>query len=163
MVLMQEKDAEIADLRVRLDDKDRMLVALRSAARKRELAGLVSEPNSPDKGKSIHHYSNDSSDSANSGELGYGPISPVELLSPQNEKDKDKDTKRKSIDEMSKILDEMIQDRVESGQLVKGAKGTMRPVHERRKESLSALPGVGSLMASTLRPPSTILEAELSA
>lgn len=162
MVLMQEKDAEIADLRVRLDDKDRMLVALRSAARKRELAGLMSEPNSPDKGKSIHHHSNDSSDSANSGELAFGPIGPVELLSPQSEKDKDKDKKRRSIDEMSKILDEMIQDRVESGQLVKGTKGTMRPVHERRKESLSAVPGVGALTASTLRPPSTIPEAELS-
>ncbi|MCJ1464690.1 hypothetical protein MMC07_003303 [Pseudocyphellaria aurata] len=163
MVLMQEKDAEIADLRVRLDDKDRMLVALRSAARKRELAGLTPDTNSPEKGKSVRHHSNDSSDSANSGEVAFGPIGPVELLSPQNEKDKDKDKKRRSIDEMSKILDEMIQDRVESGQLVKGTKGTMRPVHERRKESLSAVPGVSSLMASTLRPPSTIPEAELSA
>ncbi|KAI9792072.1 MAG: hypothetical protein M1816_003054 [Peltula sp. TS41687] len=36
--LMREKDNEIADLRARLDDKDRMLIALRSAARKRDVA-----------------------------------------------------------------------------------------------------------------------------
>ena len=33
---IHEKDAEIAELRARLDDKDRMITALRSAARKRE-------------------------------------------------------------------------------------------------------------------------------
>ena len=164
MIIMQEKDAEIADLRARLDDKDRMVVALRSAARKRDVAGLASEPASPDKGKQIQHHSNDSTDSANSGDLALGPISPVELLSPQKEKDKDKEKKRRSIDEMSKILDEMIQDRVENGQLIKGTKGTVRPLHERRKESLSAVAGVGPLTASSsgLRPPSTIPEAELS-
>lgn len=155
MILLQEKDAELADLRARLDDKDRMLVALRSAARKREIAGFATEPDSLDKGKAIHHQSNDSSDSANSGELGFSAISPVKLLT---EKEKDKDGKRKSIDEMSKILDEMIQDRVESGQLIKGTKGTVRPLHERRKESLSAVTGVSALTASPLQLPSTISE-----
>lgn len=38
--LLREKDAEIADLRARLDDKDRMVAALRSAARKRDVADL---------------------------------------------------------------------------------------------------------------------------
>ena len=42
--VIKEKDAEIADLRARLDDKDRMLAALRSAARKRDVAD--SRPNS---------------------------------------------------------------------------------------------------------------------
>ena len=49
-LLLQEKDAEIADLRAQLDDKDRMVNALRSAARKREMAafgGSPSEPASP--------------------------------------------------------------------------------------------------------------------
>lgn len=36
--LLQEKDNEIADLRARLDDKDHMMTALRSAARKRDIA-----------------------------------------------------------------------------------------------------------------------------
>ena len=48
-MLLQEKDAEIADLRAQLDDKDRMVNALRSAARKRDMAGVtVSEPVSPE-------------------------------------------------------------------------------------------------------------------
>ena len=48
-MLLQEKDAEIADLRAQLDDKDRMVNALRSAARKREMAGVTtSEPVSPE-------------------------------------------------------------------------------------------------------------------
>lgn len=48
-ILLQEKDAEIADLRAELDDKDRMVNALRSAARKREMAGIAtSEPVSPE-------------------------------------------------------------------------------------------------------------------
>lgn len=37
-VLLKEKDEEIAELRARLDDKERMVVALRSAARKRDVA-----------------------------------------------------------------------------------------------------------------------------
>ncbi|KAF2237649.1 kinesin-domain-containing protein [Viridothelium virens] len=40
--LLREKDAEIAELRSRLDDKERMLAALRSAARKRDVADLAS-------------------------------------------------------------------------------------------------------------------------
>ncbi|KAI9718807.1 MAG: hypothetical protein M1828_006569 [Chrysothrix sp. TS-e1954] len=36
--MLKEKDSEIADLRARLDDKDRMIAALKSAARKRDTA-----------------------------------------------------------------------------------------------------------------------------
>ncbi|KAJ6262378.1 Kinesin-4 [Drechslerella dactyloides] len=38
--IIREKDAEIANLRAQLDDKERMVSALRSSARKRELADL---------------------------------------------------------------------------------------------------------------------------
>lgn len=38
--VIREKDAEITELRARLDDKDRMVAALRSAARKRDMADL---------------------------------------------------------------------------------------------------------------------------
>lgn len=38
--MLREKDEEIAELRARLDDKDRMVAALRSAARKRDVADL---------------------------------------------------------------------------------------------------------------------------
>lgn len=39
-LLLKEKDDEIAELRARLDDKERMVSALRSAARKRDTADL---------------------------------------------------------------------------------------------------------------------------
>lgn len=37
-----------------------------------------------------------------------------------------KKANRKSVDEMSRMLDEMIQDRVERGEVVKGARGSVR-------------------------------------
>ncbi|KAF2429886.1 kinesin-domain-containing protein [Tothia fuscella] len=39
--IIREKDAEIAELRARLDDKERMVAALRSATRKRDVADLT--------------------------------------------------------------------------------------------------------------------------
>jgi centromeric protein E len=131
--LLKEKDAEIADLRARLDDKDRMLSALRSAARSRDtadkdprasqtLAMLENGPLTPASARASQLLEN-------------GPISPVlaagplGLLSPKTRK------RTKSVDEMSKMLDEMIQDRVESGQLVKGVRGSVRLASERKREA----------------------------
>lgn len=182
--LLQEKDAEIADLRVRLDDKERMVNALRSAARNRDTADLGSEMVSPEIHESLsnqknrkespgtsaernHHRNNDSEGSGNSSFCsdanGHGfrsPVSPVQLLSPHKEKEmeKEKEMKRKSIDEMTKILDGMILDRVQTGGLVVGAHGVVRPAQERRKESLSVVPSIGAL-AAQLRPQSTFSEA----
>ena len=175
--LLQEKDAEIADLRARLNDKDRMVNALRSAARNRDIADPSSSPVSPlqiqqpnvsPRVNSTHHQSNDSNNSANtsSSSARSGLVdnntqktafSPVQLLSPT--KEKDKESKRKSIDEMTKILDGMIQDRVQTGGLMVGPNGIVRPVHERRKESLSNVPSIGAL-AAQLRPQSTVDEME---
>lgn len=209
--LLKEKDAEIADLRARLDDKDRMVNALRSAARNRDNAdptspGLVSSPSfTTPKKTSISpvvntnantnpfttfvppttHQSKASNDTTGSsagpgstthlqspprietsGVLSKSSVSPVQLLSPPRDKDKDrdkdgngkeKDMKRKSIDEMTKILDGMISDRVQTGNLVVGANGIIKPAHERRKESLGAVPSVGAL-AAQLRPTSTVSE-----
>lgn len=165
--ILQEKDAEIADLRAQLDDKDRMVVALRSAARKRDLAGLESDMHSPPErtDPDVHHQSNHSHGSSSSGGLFFGTQSPVHLLSPAKEPDRrdatgqEQEAKRRSIDEMSRILDEMIQDRVESGQVIRGSKGAVRPAQERRRESLSGVTGIGAL-STTLRPPSTILEGD---
>ncbi|KAL9098909.1 MAG: hypothetical protein Q9163_005519 [Psora crenata] len=172
--LLQEKDAEIADLRARLDDKDRMVNALRSAARNRDIADPSSAPTSPrpipeakplaSREKSPRHQSNDSNDSANttSSSIRSGlaipashksPVTPVQLLSPP--KERDKESRRRSIDEMTKILDGMIHDRVQTGGLVVGANGVVRPVQERRKESLGNVPTLATL-AAQLRPQSTI-------
>ena len=166
--LLREKDAEIADLRARLDDKDRMITALRSAARNRDTADFSSELLSPGIRNESHHQSNESKDSGGSvnssgNRVSFAsPVSPVQLLSPTSPaqyQEKEKEMRRKSIDEMTKILDGMINDRVQTGGLVIGANGVVRPLQERRKESLGEVPTVGALAAS-LRPISAISEAE---
>lgn len=130
--LLKEKDSEIADLRARLDDKDRMLTALRSASRSRDTADrdprctpiqlIKDEPLSPVSARASQLLDN-------------GPISPilaagpVGLLSPKLRK------RTKSVDEMSKMLDEMIQDRVESGHIVKGSRGSVRIASEKKRDN----------------------------
>ncbi|EFW14497.1 hypothetical protein D8B26_008342 [Coccidioides posadasii str. Silveira] len=142
--LLREKDMEIADLRLQLDDKDRMVAALRSAARQREIAQLAAEslPPDPPKPPSIplrgHRPNHLSFESTSSPIMGPAPApagSPVNLLSPTKIVEKDRDKKRRSVDEMSRMLDEMIQDRVESGHLVKGMRGSVRLASGLRKET----------------------------
>ena len=188
--LIKEKDSEIADLKARLEDKDRMVTALRSAARNRDTAdpvqtpipvsppavspmditasplALVAPPTPTSPAKAF--ASEERRESKESGSSGHSnpisptarskkSVSPVQLLSPE----KDKVGKRKSIDEMTKILDGMISDRIQTGNLVKGANGVIKPVHERRKESLGMVPTVGAL-AAQLRPVSTMSISEVN-
>lgn len=110
---LKEKDAEIADLRARLDDKDRMLTALRSAARSRDTAE-ASTPRSPQSAKGLPELSI--------------RTSPNKL---------DRQIRRKSVDEMSKMLDEMLQDRVESGQVIRGNRGSVRLAANQKLDSLN--------------------------
>ena len=167
MALLQEKDTEIRDLRGRLDDKDRMVMALRSAlARKREVAEATSDVGTPKSGKEEQHERKGSGESIRSGED--EGKSPVELLSPHREHE----AKRRSMEEMSRMLDEMIQGRLDSGR-GRAARGTTtRTVSERKKEwpapssgsgpgaaSGQAVPGMGAL-AACLRPTSIISEGE---
>lgn len=109
--VIKEKDAEIAELRAQLEDKDRMLVALRSAARIRDHA--ESRASMRLDGTSI---SNPTS-----------PVSPSRSLF-QSLVRAPPSQRRRSDDEMSRILDEMIQDRVEAGQIVRGVRGSVRVV-----------------------------------
>jgi centromeric protein E len=131
--LLKEKDSEIADLRARLDDKDRMLTALRSAARSRDTADR--DPRSSTALQLLENGPLSPVSARASQLLDNGPASPVlaqgpmDLLSPKIRK------RTKSVDEMSKMLDEMIQDRVESGQLVKGVRGSVRIVSERKRDT----------------------------
>ncbi|KAI9685642.1 MAG: hypothetical protein M1820_010762 [Bogoriella megaspora] len=164
--LLRAKDAEIADLRARLDDKERMVSALRSAARNRDIADLAGDtspaaaesrrasalwgPGSPDRHLSSSSHplvalkrnissgstanplavrmSNGSVTSINRGAgpesvgsrtLGSSaigpppaPLSPVQLLAPKQIEQALAQKKGKSVDEMTRILDEMIRDRV---------------------------------------------------
>ncbi|OAA73532.1 Kinesin, motor domain protein [Cordyceps fumosorosea ARSEF 2679] len=98
--VLREKDAEIADLRARLDDKDRMLAALRSAARSRDTADASADV----------RFSNPE----------------VEKAMTEQTPNKGQGRRTKSVDEMNKMLEEMIQDRVESGQIVRGVRGSVR-------------------------------------
>ncbi|KAI9674270.1 MAG: hypothetical protein M1829_003817 [Trizodia sp. TS-e1964] len=117
-LLLREKDAEIADLRTRLDDKDRMVTALRSSARARELAGY-----SIDLSEKHSRKNSKESDRSPVTVNAPGHISgPSNLIQPAPRGR----TRGKSVDEMSRMLDEMIQDRVESGQLIKGSRGSVR-------------------------------------
>ena len=124
--VLKEKDAEIADLRARLDDKDRMLAALRTAARSRDTAEASGEPRSPQSPQI----------QINGGGFGSPPS--------RNER-----KRSKNPDEMNRILDEMIQDRVETGQIVWGNRGSMRLASGQKLDSLTEPPhDIGPLRRS---------------
>ncbi|RYC58519.1 hypothetical protein CHU98_g7688 [Xylaria longipes] len=126
--LLKEKDAEIAELRARLDDKDRMLTALRSAARSRDAAEGLDTLRS---------------DAARSSLLLESVSPPPQDALPDPPVAKNKGyspvRKQRSVDEMSKMLDDMIQDRVEAGQIVRGVRGSVRVVNHRNVGSLADL------------------------
>ncbi|KAL8996112.1 MAG: hypothetical protein Q9169_004304 [Polycauliona sp. 2 TL-2023] len=152
--LLQEKEAEIADLRVRLEDKDRMVMALRSAARKREVAESKSEAGTTKEGRTESRRRKRSDESA--GSAGTGSKSPAELLSPQVEGEQ----KRRSMEEVSRMLDEMIQGRVEGDQKSRAAQErAIRLTSGTGSGSGKAVPGLGALAAS-LRPTSITSEGE---
>ncbi|OJD21401.1 hypothetical protein ACJ73_07258 [Blastomyces percursus] len=175
MAILREKDMEISELRIQLDDKDRMVAALRSAARQRDFAQLTPDSiPSEIKQKSSHQSVESNSSSTKSSGAAMEAISPVALLSPvkmgmterekgkemyketeereRREKEKEKEKKRRSVDEMSRMLDEMIQDRVESGHLVKGTRGSVRVANGggRRQSSSGSntLPGMGTMVTA---------------
>lgn len=184
--LLKEKDAEIAELRARLDDKDRMLGALRSAARSRDNADRVEsraemhsraeirQPKTteipelklveqkPEPARSEPIKSESRLEVRDSREVRVShifdpPHPPPSHPPPPSPGSPSKKSlaaqqmppkkRTKSVDEMSKILDEMIQDRVESGQLIRGSRGSVRlvsvpPVAEKRQSSSAGGPPI---------------------
>ncbi|KAF3017500.1 hypothetical protein E8E14_011561 [Neopestalotiopsis sp. 37M] len=125
---MREKDAEIAELRARLEDKDRMLAALRSAARSRDAAeGLDSSKAEARETRSSLLYEHAAS-----------PPPAEALPDPPNLRGKSLSPVRgrngkKNQDEMSRILDEMLQEKVDSGHVVRGMRGSVRLASESQK------------------------------
>lgn len=107
--VIKEQDAEIAELRAQLEDKDRMILALRSAARIRDNADSHASPRPDGSNRSFPT----------------SPESPARPLFQSNTHTSPKKP-RKSVDEMSRILDEMIQDRVETGHITKSVRGSVR-------------------------------------
>ena len=116
---LKEKDAEIAELRAQLEDKDRMMVALRSAARRGENAERSIESRASMMYESGSHSN---------------PITPTSPSRPSfrnSIRSLPTKDRRKSGDEVGHLLDEMIQDRVDTGQIVRGQRGSVRVAPER--------------------------------
>ncbi|KAI0013416.1 kinesin-domain-containing protein [Xylariaceae sp. FL0662B] len=124
--VLKEKDAEIAELRARLDDKDRMLAALRSAARSRDAAEGIDSAKNETRSSLLYEHA---ASPPPQGALPDPPVSAPKGNSPVRRR-------TRSVDEMSRILDEMIQDRVETGHIVRGVRGSVRVVNEASLEAL---------------------------
>jgi centromeric protein E len=153
MAQLREKDMEINELRLQLDDKDRMLTALRSAARHRDLAQLSIDTQTPTPTQTpapptqIPAQTQQSAGNASPAAAPKVSACPAEIETAG---------KRRSMDEVSRILDEMIQDRVESGHLIKGSRGSVRvaPESRRTSESNPTIPGLSAVAACASPPPS---------
>lgn len=115
---IREKDAEIAELRARLDDKERMVSALRSAARKREIAdsGVDNGANSV-----VNRASQRTSSGSGGSATSSGIFSPAKNSSKSSAtspslgnvpKRASRGVPQKKMEEMTKMLDEMITERV---------------------------------------------------
>lgn len=159
---LDEKDAQIADLQ-------KTVTALRSAMRLRSLAGSTPDTPSTDY-KARRDNGEMASDKEHSRAIrilstaslparttlvstSSSSVSPIALLSP----DKTTDKKRKSVDEMSRMLDEMIQDKVESGHLIKGKTGSVR-VPPRSSTSRHSRRNSTSTLSKELPPLATIVK-----
>jgi centromeric protein E len=153
--LLREKDMEINELRIQLDDKDRMLAALRSAARHRDLATVTSDSQSPDlKAKLDSSASGPSSPQlpVASGTSDKN-TSPIKHAVPGKVGEREED-RRKNMDEVSRMLDEMIQGRVESGHLERNSLGHLKHVSSdsRRGSSSAEIPGLTPTSSVPLEP-----------
>lgn len=137
MALVREKDMEINELRIQLDDKDRMLAALRSAARHRDLAAVTNESQSPELNPQAEAISSGRNSPPGTSGTAEKVASP-EPVPPTRPGEKDED-RRKNMDEVSRMLDEMIQGRVGSGHFDKSAIGNFRIAsNDSRRVSSSA-------------------------
>lgn len=106
--LLKEKDAEIEELRARLDDKDHMLTALRSAARSRDVADRPID-------RSRSSMPIDETNSAKPASAGQSP--PMGKTSPRKARGR-----QSAVDPMSKMLDEMLE-----GHFVSGDRNSIGP------------------------------------
>ncbi|KAF7196031.1 Kinesin-like protein [Pseudocercospora fuligena] len=203
--LLRERDREVEDLRQKLDDQTRMVTALRSAARKRELADrrkshqtatseetarpatshsvADSVPELPDAfvrnssriskhssraasandhyRLSGHRSSPSNASHSSNGVVNFSktPLSPMAILSPTHSSNNSREsnnyadkgmraTRRKSVDEMTQLLDQMIQDKVESGHVVRGERGSLR-IRDRHDTVLQQIADHGEGAADT--------------
>ncbi|KAH8731315.1 kinesin motor domain-containing protein [Phaeosphaeriaceae sp. PMI808] len=122
-----EKDAEILNLRAQLEDKERMIAALTSARKKSDNAHEVGSDGSPGSRRtSSYNRSETSSVKTSSVSLvAKGPASPT---SPKPFLPAPGSNTGKNIEEMTRMLDEMIGTRVDKA----ARRGSLMPVAEGR-------------------------------
>ncbi|KAJ5210280.1 hypothetical protein N7491_010086 [Penicillium cf. griseofulvum] len=134
--LIREKDMEINELRLQLDDKDRMLAALRSAARHRDLAAVTNDSQSPElKSKSGSTAGDADSFAAANGFIAQSESPDKRPLSGRSEKE----DAGKNMDEVSRMLEEMIQVRADNGH---NPKNRSIASESRRESSSAEVPGL---------------------
>lgn len=153
---LQDRETQIAEMRAIIEGKDRKLEALQSAIRTGDGAEafVLLAP----KSTVFKHQTQSSNASSNTTSNNSASLSPIELLSSPSKyvgtrlsfvvESPGRDKNRRSVDEMSRMLDEMIQDRVEKGELVKSERsGSVRVAKEisRRTESFGDIPDVDKL------------------
>jgi centromeric protein E len=164
---LEEKDAMISDLQ-------KTVAALRSAVRRKGIAELTPEVPTFEFGENYGQADHQSQNSNGSSQVSNGSVaalanpprspvttSPLTLLSPQKVMDK----KRKTVDEMSKMLDELIQDKVENRPFGKGraspARFSSASIRSSQRASTAdseqTVPGMGAMVAS-LRERDSVIE-----
>lgn len=112
-----EKDAEISNLRAQLEDKERMIAALTSARKKNETAQELASEGSPGSRRTSHQRSEGST----SNFMSKGSVSPVSPRFPASSRSE------RNIEDMTRMLDEMISKQVDSvrSDSSKGRRGSL--------------------------------------
>lgn len=116
-----EKDSEISNLRAQLEDKERMIAALTSARKKSETAHDVGSDGSPGSRRTSSYNRSETSSVSIIPKGPATPTSPKPFLPPAGT------NAGKNIEEMTRMLDEMIGTRVD-----KARRTSLMPVSEGR-------------------------------
>ncbi|KAK4546142.1 hypothetical protein LTR36_002279 [Oleoguttula mirabilis] len=202
--VVRDKEREIEELRAKLDDQMRMVTALRSAARKRDMLdsrksqasdhtarpptanGIAEDAKRLSSRESMrsntnynrlangsgHRNSPSSTSRSSSGVVNFSktPLSPMTILSPSaSEEAHSRDgsdpklgggkiSRRRSVDEMTMLLDQMIQEKVDSGHVLQGERGSLRV---KRDTVMERAAGAGA-DSSIINPSAPAGEAEPS-
>ncbi|KAF1845661.1 kinesin-domain-containing protein [Cucurbitaria berberidis CBS 394.84] len=109
IAVITEKDTEISNLRAQLEDKERMIAALTSARKKNDNAHEVGSDGSPGS-RRTSSYQRSGSEGSSVSLIAKGPTSPI---SPKPFLPPPAASTGKNIEEMTRMLDEMITGRVE--------------------------------------------------
>ncbi|KAI8936053.1 hypothetical protein NX059_007554 [Plenodomus lindquistii] len=120
-----EKDAEISNLRAQLEDKERMIAALTSARKKNDTAHDMGSEGSPGSRRTSSNLRS-GSEGSSVNLIAKGPTSPT---SPKPFLPPASSNTGKNIEEMTRMLDEMITGRVDKAA---GRRTSLMPVNERQ-------------------------------